>query len=572
MPGTLGIELTPSRCSLVLVHPAGAGTRITAFDTIASGSSQPAALRTALKEIIASGRFPKHARVVVHGLRSTHRVWPMPPGIADEMAYARDIAAKEDAGFRAWAHRASVGLAVTSVNDTPGTIPRREALFAAIAQRDMRKRLRPLIDAGFVIDSLATPVLGLGSLGKVLRADPPDAVTAYLAMNQTGGSVAIVRGTRLLAGRDLTWTYGPEPAPTEDRLLGRYRFASALGPQLGELFQSVRNTFGYRVDQVMTCGDLPELRSLTMPLIQELDLEVETLDSPRGLDVASLPEPRAQFREQVARLQVAWAIAAVTPAVNLWAARRPVPMGRGTIVAMASGVLAASLLIAFGVFWPNGTARASRMARLSVDRSPATRVEQRSNADTSRAQEHAELLQPANPSASGDTTDDRVRSRPTSATAPSAELPQPEDPVPGPELVAAPLWRGQTSGIGDRGSVGGTVGTASKARRAASAVGGPRRNRAVDTPISRQELPGEEAAPLQTPRRAEMPRAREPVVRSILFSQDRRLAVVDNQIVGIGDSVGTAVVVDITRDAVLLRGPSGGVRRVAMKTTLGAFK
>ena len=40
---------------------------------------------------------------------------------------------------------------------------------------------------------------------------------------------------------------------------------------------------GTPVDAVVTCGNLPELRSLTMPLIEELDVEVETLDSLEGL-------------------------------------------------------------------------------------------------------------------------------------------------------------------------------------------------------------------------------------------------------------------------------------------------
>ena len=43
--------------------------------------------------------------------------------------------------------------------------------------------------------------------------------------------------------------------------------------------------YGTPVDAVVTCGNLPELRSLTMPLIEELDVEVETLDSLEGLVV-----------------------------------------------------------------------------------------------------------------------------------------------------------------------------------------------------------------------------------------------------------------------------------------------
>ncbi len=55
-----------------------------------------------------------------------------------------------------------------------------------------------------------------------------------------------------------------------------------------------------------------------------------------------------------------------------------------------------------------------------------------------------------------------------------------------------------------------------------------------------------------------------PVVRSILFSATRRVADVDGRIVGIGDSIGSGRVVDITRDAVVIRTASGEQRRVAL--------
>jgi hypothetical protein len=58
--------------------------------------------------------------------------------------------------------------------------------------------------------------------------------------------------------------------------------------------------------------------------------------------------------------------------------------------------------------------------------------------------------------------------------------------------------------------------------------------------------------------------APDPVVRSILFSANRRLAVVDGKIVGIGDALGTSRVVDITRDAVTFKTASGEQRRVAL--------
>jgi hypothetical protein len=58
--------------------------------------------------------------------------------------------------------------------------------------------------------------------------------------------------------------------------------------------------------------------------------------------------------------------------------------------------------------------------------------------------------------------------------------------------------------------------------------------------------------------------APDPIVRSILFSSNRRLAVVDGKILGIGDALGTSRVVDITRDAVVFRTASGEQLRVAL--------
>ena len=47
----------------------------------------------------------------------------------------------------------------------------------------------------------------------------------------------------------------------------------------------MRAEHGASVSAIVTCGDLPDLRSLTMPLIEELDIEVETLDTLDGISV-----------------------------------------------------------------------------------------------------------------------------------------------------------------------------------------------------------------------------------------------------------------------------------------------
>jgi hypothetical protein len=53
---------------------------------------------------------------------------------------------------------------------------------------------------------------------------------------------------------------------------------------------------------------------------------------------------------------------------------------------------------------------------------------------------------------------------------------------------------------------------------------------------------------------------------TILYSADRKLAIVDGRIVGIGDEIRGARVVDITQTAVMLRDAQGRLRRL----TLGA--
>ena len=49
---------------------------------------------------------------------------------------------------------------------------------------------------------------------------------------------------------------------------------------------------------------------MTVPLMERLDVEVETLDSLFGIDAARLPEPADEFRERGAELRLAWAAAA----------------------------------------------------------------------------------------------------------------------------------------------------------------------------------------------------------------------------------------------------------------------
>jgi hypothetical protein len=67
------------------------------------------------------------------------------------------------------------------------------------------------------------------------------------------------------------------------------------------------------------------------------------------------------------------------------------------------------------------------------------------------------------------------------------------------------------------------------------------------------------------------PAAPDPVIMSILYAPDRRLAVIDRRTVRIGDSIAAGVIADIQPNAVVIRSPSGVLRRVEMtRTSTGA--
>jgi MSHA biogenesis protein MshK len=76
----------------------------------------------------------------------------------------------------------------------------------------------------------------------------------------------------------------------------------------------------------------------------------------------------------------------------------------------------------------------------------------------------------------------------------------------------------------------------------------------------------EDRPPAQPPRAPAAPRPEPPPIPfdaalgTILFSPDRRLAIVNGRIVGIGDDVNGARIVDITPATVLLRDARGRLR------------
>jgi len=225
MPAITGVELGPGSCVLARVR-AATKLRLSAVRGLKDDDWDPA--RT-LEENLADARrrdgFPRRARVVVWGL----------PG---------DVSAAD-----------------------------------AIAIADVA----PLRDAGFTIDAVMSPAQALAALADH-RSRGPDNAVVWLALNRQRAAIAIIESGRLLYSREFEWHYRAVDTVKQE-LLQRYSLVAHLAPEIRHGLDVVRAQDGVVPSSIVTCGNLPDLRSLTMPLIEELDIEVETLDTLEGVDL-----------------------------------------------------------------------------------------------------------------------------------------------------------------------------------------------------------------------------------------------------------------------------------------------
>jgi hypothetical protein len=173
----------------------------------------------------------------------------------------------------------------------------------------------PLIEAGFEIESIVSPPQALALMLESLRVDTRRAVAA-VALNRHGAAIAIVHDGQVLAARTFEWTLGEPFSGARSELLERYLVISQVAPHLKHLIELVAPVYNAAVSSAVLCGDLPDLRSLSMLLIEEMDLEVETLDSGETFAPGVAPQS-----ESAAGLQLAAAVASGKAAASLPAAR-----------------------------------------------------------------------------------------------------------------------------------------------------------------------------------------------------------------------------------------------------------
>lgn len=172
---------------------------------------------------------------------------------------------------------------------------------------DVKERLAPLTDAGFRIDRVVSPQNALAALAR-LRIPKPESATIWLAIDRSAVAIVAARPGELLYAHCFGWNSSVGATGSQARLLQRYSLVAFLAPEVRRAMAAVRERGG-RVDAVITCGTLPDLRSLTMPLIEELDVEVETLDLLDGLHVQEGARERAAEMAPAIRLACAGAVA-----------------------------------------------------------------------------------------------------------------------------------------------------------------------------------------------------------------------------------------------------------------------
>jgi hypothetical protein len=282
---------------------------------------------------------------------------------------------------------------------------------------------------------------------------------------------------------------------------------------------------------------MPELRSMTVPLTEQLDVEVEPLDSLFGVDAAHLPTPVEEFRERGAELRLAWAVAADwPPPINLLRARNrqasKAMLARAAVVTGTAAGLVVGWRVQQSPWW---RAAAPAPVRTAADARPGGRG--------------------STPAVAGKTA---VVPPPVVANKAPAVTPSPAatSNVPGaappPAVVAnRPPAVPSPAAVASRPAVTPPESVVSTAPRVASPATSPVR-----------PLPPRARARTAPP--PNVPVAFDAVLGTILYSPDRKLAIVDGRIVGLGDEIRGARIVDITPNTVMLRDTEGRLRRIAL--------
>jgi hypothetical protein len=574
----LGIELSAAACRLVELD----GQRVRSFAVLPPSGPETDAMFASLK-----GR---DAAVVVWGTPAEHRQVVVTAGTYESMR-REAIAALASLGVQ-------TNASLADIAPVPGARDeRRPVVIAVAAAEPLFDAIRPMIAAGVRVRRVATPPMALASLAYTRRgAEAVQGIEAYIAVEEAATCIALLRDDALAIAHELPWGYIADGA-----LRSRDDLAERLASELEQYLDAVGAP---RASQVCICGGVPELRTMSALLTARLDVEVEPLDSLFGVDELRLPEPSDDFRERIAELRLAWALAADWPGrLNLLRAQRRERSRRVLAVAAVAAGVVAGVAGAWRFARTDGFAAPTPVRRVADSAKPpasASKVTEAPAANPTPA--------PAIPAAAALpvtplpllTTRVTVRPaqfarvvpppetlltpallaearQPASAPPPEAaakSAPPVSRPVPPPPAVIArrpespkpeaarpiapppPVLQRATKA---------PEAQAPKAREALEASEAPAKS--PETPAKPPKAPAAAAAGAKTrPPKPEPVLPLDASLETILYSSDRQLAIVDGRIVAVGDVVKGARIIEISATAVMLRDAQGRLHRLALGT------
>ncbi len=511
MSSRVGIEISRAACRVVELDRAGSDAATMVRSYAHAAAPDAASL---------SGFRRRACAVVVWGLRAHHRQATVTAGSYQRMRREAAAAARS-AGIDT--RHMLADIAPAGPHDDPA---RRTVVLALAPTSDVAAALRTVLAAGVKAHSIVTPALALMSLARLRRsATTAGTVEAYVAFEETCTAIALIRDAALVASRELDWGFQGVTG-----LRSREDAAKCLADAIRAFFDDC----GVRrdaVSQVCVCGGMPEMRNMTLSLMERLDVEVEPLDSLFGVDADHLPEPADDFRERVVDLRLAWAVAADwnAPLDFLRERRRRTAKTALTRAAVIAGVatgVAGAWRVERGWLSQEDTAPPPRAASAVKTARPAISIEQ---------PPVAQAVIPIPPLQPPPQQPRAAQSMPTPPR--SASSGQPELQQPARTLVLTPV----------------SPAVVETPRPVQPAVRAPIAEPRPLAPAPRGRT--DDAAPLRF----------EGSLGTILYGSDRKVAIVDGRIVQIGDDIRGAHVVDITPDAVLFRDAQGRLRKLTLQ-------
>jgi hypothetical protein len=225
-----------------------------------------------------------------------------------------------------------------------------------------------LTRAGFEIEDVLSPADALAAVVRTRRGPAYGEAIAAVSLNEHGVVMAIVVNGAAAGARTLEWPLGRPFTGDRPEMLERHLVISQVAPPLRHFIELARRVHGVAVSRIVACGDLPDLRSLSMLLIEELDMEVDTLDGNELFE----REPDGALPASALQLAAAAAAGEAIPAPV--APRHPasrIPLS-GSVSALATIVTGAWL---FGQI-----AGASPASPLFAAASPASVIAEQSDA------------------------------------------------------------------------------------------------------------------------------------------------------------------------------------------------